>query len=96
MDLTKNWEEVKKITRFPEFINHSDCDGGYIALERLGLEIKDEGRFRDQVYWGDLDKLKKEIGELSKHEELLNESNRASWDNFKEDILKEDIMIQFG
>lgn len=50
-----NWDKLK-IQKFPEIINHSDCDGCYIDLSYYGINsVKDTG------FCGDINKLALEL-----------------------------------
>ena len=82
----EDYDKFKKETKFYEIINHSDCDGGYIDLKKMGLKIKNEDKFRKSLMWGDLNKLKEEVEELNKHKEILEGWDLQSWDMFYSDV----------
>ncbi len=84
VDTAKGWG---KLVKFYEFINHSDCEGGYISLKKLGLKVVDAKKFKDNL-WGDLDRLVVEVRELNKHKKELKNWNRTTWDSFYSDVMQ--------
>lgn len=89
----KYFDERAKITKFYEFIDHSDCEGGYISFGKFG--IKNPSSLL-RCEWGDLDKLQEEVKELEKHEEKIPESYKQAWEDFKEDVNGSDVFLRFG
>lgn len=87
------WHEI---TKFPEFINHSDCDGGYINTKALGLVVHNQEAFRKELLWGDLKELQKEVQFLEKYEKYLNKSLVPAWSDFKRDVLSADKVVSFS
>ena len=65
-------------TKYPEFINHSDCESGYII--DATMRQRKEG-------WGDLDLLKKEVIELNDFMvKTLDERYLGAWKCFIDDV----------
>ena len=84
--------ENKGRTKFDEFINHSDCDGGYISFNKFGItQIKNNNDF----LWENLDKLREEVEELNRHKETLEDSDLESWNNFYNDITDSQDVVVF-
>lgn len=77
-------EERSAITKFYEFINHCDCDGGYGPIEYVNL--------KNYIgMWGDLKKLKEEVGELNTHKESISDAwIKKSWEDFYHDVMETD------
>ena len=88
----KDWH---KVTMFSEFINHSDCDGGYVSLNNLGLKIEDEKKFRNHNIIGDLDLLKVEMKWLNGYADLMTSELRQAFEDFKEDVEQEGYFLEF-
>lgn len=84
--------DVKGSTRFNEFINHSDCEGGYISYKTFG--IKD---YKDESYMcGDLDKLKKEVEEIKENlDRFENPMDRRMMENFIKDVEDSKYVLVF-
>lgn len=80
-------KDVTSLTKFPELIFHSDCDGGYkdpvTDNERCGL------------MWGSLAALKNEIKLLKKFEKDIPKNIKQSYLNLKEDILSSNKKLLF-
>lgn len=88
-------------TKFNEFINHSDCEGIYVSknspkYEEYKQEIL-EGYGQLECYFGDLDKLKEELNELNPYvqERLKDSPLLQSWNDFYEDVMDEDEIVEF-
>jgi len=75
-----------KPTKYIEFINHSDCDGGYRRTQK-----------RRNVMWGNLTNLKKEIRELNKNGRTsLDFRHKQAWCDFYKDVISEKDVVHFG
>lgn len=84
-------DDNPSMTKFHEFINHSDCDGGYISYSQFGID-KSEMKIES---WGDLDKLKEEVEELDKRKDLVPDGYRDIWADFVEDVRNADHTLTF-
>lgn len=88
LDHAKTVAEQKKVTRFYEFINHSDCDGGYLSFSRFGVTKK-----RDSE-WGDLDELKKEVKKINKKIKVSSGWQEV-WNSFNDDVENAGDILRF-
>jgi hypothetical protein len=57
-----DYDEIKKICGFPEFIDHSDCDGGYISEQETNRTFANCNEVNGK--WGSLDRLRDELNVL--------------------------------
>lgn len=73
--------KVKQLTKFPELLCHSDCDGGY----RYNRTSTGEHN-GSSIMWGDLKKLKQEIKELAKYKDNLPEDLKNAYEDLEYDI----------
>ena len=79
-------------TAFDEFINHSDCEGGYISFTWFNINtiIASDATDTDRRNYilGNLDRLKDEM-------ELLREAIETNLVDFGEDIYTKQAMMDF-
>ncbi|MBW2969041.1 hypothetical protein KY314_02910 [Candidatus Woesearchaeota archaeon] len=101
IDFTKkDWDKKEKeLTSYPNFINHTDCNGGYISCKNIGVSLIPSA---DRIFWRDLDELKKEVEELSNNDiflELCREGSistiKCAWDDFYADVTECDDILRF-
>lgn len=78
------WNDLK-IEKYPSFINHSDCDGGYISFKIY--EIKES---YNQVSWGNLDKLRTELEQMGKIRKNMPPEVQNVYDRFEKIVNKID------
>jgi hypothetical protein len=91
LDNIKDEKEIKGITKFYEFINHSDCDGGYISFKTFGINKLP----KETIGWGNLDELQKEVKELNKHKRVLKDWDLTSWEAFYRDVILARGILEF-
>lgn len=84
-------KEQEKLVKFYEFINHSDCDDGYLSFSSFDIpstKTLDNG-------WGNLDRLKEEVAELDKHRKTLPKGYENVWRDFKNDVDRSVDRLEF-
>ncbi len=79
--------EPERLSDYPELLCHSDCDGGY----KTSCTEKD----RDNLLWGDLDKLKLEIIKLKQYKYLLPDSIEQAYLDLEKDIQNASTVLIF-
>ncbi len=97
-DFYDQYPEVK--TKFNEFIYHSDCEGFYISKSSKQynkIKKKIQNRYGQLFcYFGDLDKLKKELNELNSY--MLQNSEgllKEAWIDFYNDVMSARKILEF-
>lgn len=86
--------EWQKITKYWALINHCDCEGYYINLNKHGLAIKDFSLFYKSMM-GDLEKLQEEVRELNEFSSSLSPWLVKPWQDFSSDVLEEEYLLKF-
>jgi hypothetical protein len=84
---------ASKKTKFPRLVIHSDCDGGYVGGNFL--QVKPGKEFTEDLRWGDLDELKKEVIFLNLHTDSLPTHYKKCWEDFSNDVINENEILGF-
>lgn len=90
-----NFYDADLETKFDAFINHSDCEGCYVFYGTSQHKEAIEKWGDNSIYVGDLAKLKEEVKELDPYMQENADIWIEAWNNFKDDIINEDTIVEF-
>jgi hypothetical protein len=85
-------EERSSVTRFYAFIDHSDCEYGYISFSYFNIKEQNPDAVGE---WDDLDELKREVEELNQHKNMLEGYLLEAWEAFYQDVTEAEHILEF-
>lgn len=88
-------QDFYKVTKFPAFINHSDCDGGYFNFTDRKVDINNYSP-QSWLMWADLNLLKVEMAELKQYSDKLDFHLKNAFDDFYDDVMNSTKILKFS